>query len=67
MSLVITSNIPKDEELRPDTSNTFKPYSYQNALLNTMKIPPMSEIALESCKITKNGLLSISAENSAFC
>ena len=66
MSLVITSNIPKDEELRPDTSNTFKPYSYQNALLNTMKIPPMSEIALESCKITKNGLLSISAENSAF-
>ena len=66
MSLVITSNIPKDEELRPDTSNIFKPYSYQNALLNTMKIPPMSEIALESCKITKNGLLSISAENSAF-
>mgnify|MGYP003672169740 CR=1 FL=1 len=66
MSLVITSNIPKDDDLRPDSSNTFKPYSYQNRLLNTMKIPPMSEIALESCKITKNGLLSISAENSAF-
>tara|TARA_R110000796_G_scaffold51546_4_gene121632 strand:- start:2140 stop:4026 length:1887 start_codon:yes stop_codon:yes gene_type:complete len=66
MSLVVTSNISKDEDMRPDTSNTFKPYSYQNRLLNTMKIPPMSEIALESCKITKNGLLSISAENSAF-
>ena len=66
MSLVITSNIPKDDDLRPDTSNTFKPYSYQNRLLNTMKIPPMSEIALESCKITKNGLLSISAENANF-
>ena len=66
MSLVITSNIPKDDDLRPDTSNTFKPYSYQNRLLNTMKIPPMSEIALESCKITKNGLLSISAENSVY-
>lgn len=66
MSLVVTSNISKDEDMRPDTSNTFKPYSYQNRLLNTMKIPPMSEIALESCKITKNGLLSVSAENSAF-
>ena len=66
MSLIITSNIPKDDDLRPDTSNTFKPYSYQNRLLNTMKIPPMSEIALESCKITKNGLLSVSAENANF-
>jgi len=66
MSLIITSNIPKDADRRPDTSNIFKPYSYQNRLLNTMKIPPMSEIALESCKITKNGLISVSSSNSNY-
>lgn len=66
MSLVITSNVSKEEDLRPNTSNVSKPFSYQNRLLNTMKIPPMSEIALESCKITKNGLIGVSAANSGY-
>ena len=45
MSLVITSN--KALENAPDFSNGFKPYSYQNRLLNTMRIPPNSEIKMD--------------------
>mgnify|MGYP003637352702 CR=1 FL=1 len=43
MSLVITSNISLDD--KPDTSQVFKPYSYQNRLLNTMRIPANSDRA----------------------
>ena len=57
MSLVITSNVALDD--RPETSEVFKPYSYQNPLLNTMKIPANSEIALQSAKINKNGVASL--------
>lgn len=65
MSLVITSN--KALENAPDFSNGFKPYSYQNRLLNTMRIPPNSEIALQSAKINKNGLFILDRSNSGFC
>ena len=37
MSLVITSNIAQEDN--PEFSNAFKPFSYQNRLLNTMRIP----------------------------
>jgi len=65
MSLVITSNI--GTENNPALSNVFKPYSYQNRLLNTMRIPPNSEIALQSAKINKNGLFVLDRSNSGFC
>jgi hypothetical protein len=65
MSLVITSNV--GQENNPAISNAFKPYSYQNRLLNTMKIPPNSEIALQSAKINKNGLFILDRTNSGFC
>ncbi len=65
MSLVVTSN--KALENAPDFSNGFKPYSYQNRLLNTMRIPPNSEIALQSAKINKNGLFVLDRSNSGFC
>ena len=64
MSLVVTSNINLED--RPETSNAFKPYSYQNALLNTMKIPPNSEIALQSVKINKDGLIVLDRSNCKF-
>ena len=64
MSLVITSNVAIQD--RPETSNVFKPYSYQNRLLNTMKIPANSEIAVQSVKINKNGLLIVDRTNSGF-
>ena len=65
MSLIITSN--QGTENTPEISNAFKPYSYQNRLLNTMKIPPNSEIALQSAKINKNGLFILDRTNSNFC
>ena len=65
MSLVVTSN--KSLEDNPEFSNAFKPYSYQNRLLNTMKIPPNSEVALQSAKINKNGLFILDRANCGFC
>ena len=65
MSLVITSNIGQEDN--PEFSNVFKPYSYQNTLLNTMRIPPNSEIALQSAKINKNGLFVLDRTNAGFC
>lgn len=65
MSLIITSNI--GQENNTAASNAFKPYSYQNRLLNTMKIPANSEIALQSAKINKNGLFVLDRSNSGFC
>ena len=65
MSLVVTSNIATEDD--PAFSNVFKPFSYQNRLLNTMRIPPMSEIALQSAKINKNGLFILDRANSGFC
>jgi len=64
MSLVVTSNIATEDD--PSFSNVFKPFSYQNRLLNTMRIPPMSEIALQSAKINKNGLFILDRANSGF-
>ena len=64
MSLVVTSNIPTEN--RPDQSEIFKPYSYTNNLTNTLKIPPNSEIALQSTKITKNGQIILSNQNGNF-
>ena len=64
MALIITSNVNLDD--KPDTSNVFKPYSYTNHLTSTMKIPPNSQIALQSAKINKNGTFQVSRENSQF-
>ena len=64
MSLVITSNTSLENT--PEFSQAFKPYSYQNRLLNTMRIPPNSEIALESAKINKNGIFVLTRDNSQF-
>jgi len=65
MSLIITSNIAEND--RPEQSDVFKPYSYQNALSNTLRIPPNSEIALQSAKIVKNHLLVVDRANSGYC
>ena len=64
MSFVITSNITLED--KPDTSEVFKPYSYQNQLLNTMRIPANSEVALHSAKINKNGLAVLDRANANF-
>ena len=65
MSLIVTANID-DEVNITSNSNAFKPYSYSNRLLNTLKIPANSQIALQSAKINKTGELVISKSNSIF-
>ncbi len=65
MSLIVTANI--DDELNiTNNSNAFKPFSYSNRLLNTLKIPANSQIALQSSKINKTGEIVISKSNSVF-
>ena len=65
MSLIVTANI--DDEINiTSNSNAFKPYSYSNRLLNTLKIPANSQIALQSAKINKTGELVVSKSNSIF-
>jgi len=64
MSLVVTSNIASED--RPQESEMFKPYSYQNPLRDTMVIPPDSEIALQSTKIQKSGQIILSGQNANF-
>lgn len=65
MSLIVTSNVDDEIEIT-NNSNIFKPYSYSNRLLNTLKIPANSEIALQSAKINKTGEFVISKSNSIF-
>ena len=65
MSLIITSNVAEND--RPEQSDVFKPYSYQNSLSNTLRIPPNSEIALQSAKLVKNHLLVVDRANSGYC
>ena len=65
MSLVITSNI-EDEVDVDETSRIFKPFSYSNRLLDTMKIPPNSQIALQSAKINKKEEIVLNEQNNIF-
>jgi len=64
MSLIVTSNVSLND--KPETSEVFKPYSYSNTLLNTMKVPANSSIAVQSCKINKSGMYSVKKDNSQF-
>ena len=59
MSLIVTANIDSELEIT-NNSNVFKPYSYSNRLLNTLKIPANSQIALQSAKINKTGEIVVS-------
>lgn len=64
MSYLITSNVPTDEIRQKDGIN--KPFAYFNNLQNTHIIPANSEIAVESCKIVKDGKISVHRENNVF-
>ena len=58
MSLVICSN--KSGNLNTSTQNNQRPFSFVNNLKQTHQIPKGSEIAVQSVKITKDGLIEIS-------
>tara|TARA_R110000765_G_scaffold266008_2_gene365441 strand:+ start:1139 stop:3100 length:1962 start_codon:yes stop_codon:yes gene_type:complete len=64
MSLIITSNVNLND--RPSTSEVHRPYNWSNRLTSTFKVEADSEIAVQSVKINKNGLLSIGPYNSNY-
>jgi hypothetical protein len=64
MSLIVTSSNPSDDQLLTGGLNL--PYSYTNNLNDPLKIPPESQIAVQSVKINKNGLFQLSLSNSVF-
>ncbi len=64
MSYLITSNVPSDFVEIKDGIN--KPFAYFNNLQNTHIIPANSEIAVESCKIVKDGRISVNRQNNVF-
>lgn len=67
MSYLITSNIASDTGDAVSVKQGInKSYAYHNNLQNTHLIPANSEIAVESCKIVKDGTLSVSRSNNVF-
>ena len=65
MSLVVTSNDFRENN-NPNTNQVSKAYSYQNNLLNTLRIPKNSQIAFQSAKITRNSEITIDKANAQF-
>tara|TARA_R110000824_G_scaffold280101_2_gene468181 strand:+ start:467 stop:2548 length:2082 start_codon:yes stop_codon:yes gene_type:complete len=52
MSLIITSS--QQDKYNGGQLGVERPYAYQNYLSNTMKIPPNSEVAVQSVKINRS-------------
>lgn len=63
MSLVIATNKDQDTTFRQDES-VYSAYSFKNDLSSAYKIPPNSQVALQSCKVNLDGRITISANNS---
>tara|TARA_R100000655_G_scaffold31166_2_gene62589 strand:+ start:7032 stop:8912 length:1881 start_codon:yes stop_codon:yes gene_type:complete len=66
MSLVVCSN--QDENRRSTqtgatSQSIFKPYSFRNGLSSTYKIPPNSQVALQSAKYTLDGRLPLTSNS----
>ena len=60
MSLLITSNTPKNE-VGDTVSGLNLPYSYQNNLQDTLRIPKNSEVAVQSVKVNRSGQMTLSS------
>ena len=63
MSLVLLTNKDQDNTLRQEES-IYSAWSFKNSLSSTFKIPPNSQVALQSCKVNLDGRLTITGANS---
>jgi hypothetical protein len=63
MSLVLLTNKDHDTTLRQEDS-IYSAYSFKNSLSSTFKIPPNSQVALQSCKVNLDGRLTITGSTS---
>ncbi len=66
MSFVVTSNTPQITNGNNLSVGINRPFSYQNHLSSTMKIPANSEIAVQSVKINREGNISLNRQNNQF-
>lgn len=66
MSLIIASNLPNEDEYGGTESNIYKPFSFRNDMSSILKIPPNSQIALQSAKITLSDSIVFSDDNKMF-
>ena len=64
MSLVIASN--QDNEYVRDAQSLFTPWSFRNALSSTYKIPPNSQVCLQSAKVNLDGRTTVEKNNSVY-
>jgi hypothetical protein len=56
MSLIITTN--RKDEVNFDRFSTWEaPYSYHNALKQTLQVEPDSEVAVQSVKLNKSSTM----------
>jgi hypothetical protein len=63
MSLVLLTNKDQDDTFRQEES-IYSAWSFKNSLSSTYKIPPNSQVALQSCKVNLDGRLTITGANS---
>ncbi len=65
MSLVIASN--QDDELTSRTEQSiYTPYSFRNALSSTYKIPPNSQVCLQSAKVNLDSRITLAGSNGVY-
>ena len=65
MSLVITTNAESDRVDRQEQS-VYSAYSYRNDIGSAYKIPPNSQVCLQSAKVNLDGRLTVSGANSVY-
>jgi hypothetical protein len=65
MSLVITSNQDNENTFSQDQS-IYSAYSYRNDIGSTYKIPPNSQVCLQSAKVNLDGRDTVSLGNSVY-
>ena len=65
MSLVITSNQDNENTFSQDQS-VYSAYSYRNDIGSTYKIPPNSQVCLQSAKVNLDGRDTVSLGNSVY-
>jgi hypothetical protein len=65
MALVITTNAESDRVERQEQS-VYSAYSYRNDIGSTYKIPPNSQVCLQSAKVNLDGRLTINNANSLY-
>jgi len=66
MSLLLTSNTPKNLNSGYSQQGINQSYSYQNHLNDTFKISKNSEIAVQSVKINRSGNIDLNEANSIY-